>query len=38
MNYPFNDDWKFVFNYDDGFDAAESVRLPHTVKELPYIF
>ncbi len=36
MNYPFNDDWKFVFNYDDGFDAAESVRLPHTVKELPY--
>ena len=36
MNIPFNDDWLFTFDYERGFDAAEKVRLPHTVKELPY--
>ncbi len=36
MNIAFNDAWQFVFNYDDGFDDAVNVRLPHTVKELPY--
>lgn len=36
MNIPFNNDWQFVFDYDKGFDSAETVRLPHTVKELPY--
>lgn len=36
MNIPFNDAWKFAFNYDDGFQSAPTVRLPHTAKELPY--
>lgn len=36
MNIPFNDSWKFAFNYDDGFMNAPTVRLPHTAKELPY--
>lgn len=38
-----NDDWKFAFNYeeemkDNSYDETnmESVRIPHTVKEIPY--
>ncbi len=36
MTIPFNNDWLFTFDYDAGFDNAESVRLPHTVREIPY--
>ncbi len=38
-----NDDWKFLFNYDEGMlrsgyadDKMESIRLPHTVTETPF--
>ncbi len=27
--------WEFTPDWDSGFDAAQSVRLPHTVKEMP---
>ncbi len=27
--------WEFIPDWDVGFDAAQPVRLPHTVKELP---
>ncbi len=36
MTIPFNNDWLFTCDYDAGFDNAESVRLPHTVREIPY--
>lgn len=36
LNIAFNDAWQFVFDYKDGFDKAVTVRLPHSVKELPY--
>ncbi len=36
MTIPFNNDWLFTSDYDAGFDNAETVRLPHTVREIPY--
>ena len=36
MTIPFNNDWLFTSDYDAGFDNAETVRLPHTVCEIPY--
>ncbi len=30
-----DNDWLFTENYEKGFDKAKTVRLPHTVKELP---
>ena len=36
MNIPFNDDWRFTPDFEKGFSDAESVRLPHTVCEIPY--
>ena len=34
-----NNDWEFIFKWQDGFErgagSAESVRLPHTVREMP---
>lgn len=36
MTIPFNNDWLFTSDYDAGFDNAETVRIPHTVCEIPY--
>lgn len=36
MTIPFNNDWLFTSDYDAGFDNAETVRIPHTVREIPY--
>lgn len=36
MTIPFNNDWLFTSDYDAGFDNAEAVRIPHTVREIPY--
>ena len=36
MNIPFNNDWLFTESFESGFENAERVRLPHTVKEIPY--
>ena len=36
MKIPFNDDWQFTYSIDDGFTDAQIVRLPHTVKEVPF--
>lgn len=36
MDIAFNNDWLFTENFDNGFDGAVKVRIPHTVKELPY--
>ena len=30
-----NDDWLFTSSYQDGFDKAEKVRLPHNPQKLP---
>ena len=35
MTIPFNNDWLFTSDYDAGFDNAETVRIPHTVREIP---
>ena len=36
MTIPFNNNWLFTSDYDAGFDNAETVRIPHTVREIPY--
>ena len=36
MTIPFNNNWLFTNDFDAGFDNAEVVRLPHTVREIPY--
>lgn len=36
MIISFNDNWLFTESFDDGFDRAKTVRLPHTVHEIPY--
>lgn len=36
MNIPFNNGWLFTEDFDNGFENAAAVRLPHTVKEIPY--
>ena len=36
MTIPFNNDWLFTCDYDAGFDNAERIRLPHTVREISY--
>lgn len=36
MTIPFNNDWLFTCDYDAGFDNAEHIRLPHTVREISY--
>ena len=36
MTIPFNNNWLFTGDYDAGFDNAETVRIPHTVREIPY--
>lgn len=36
MDIPFNNGWLFTEDFDKGFDKAVSVRLPHSVKEIPY--
>ena len=36
MTIPFNNNWMFTSDYDAGFDNAETVRIPHTVREIPY--
>lgn len=36
MTVSFNNDWLFTESYDAGFENAKSVRLPHTVREIPY--
>lgn len=36
MTIPFNNNWLFTSDYDAGFDNAETVRIPHTVCEIPY--
>lgn len=36
MDIAFNNDWLFTESFDDGFDNAAKVRLPHTTKEIPY--
>ena len=36
MDIAFNNGWLFTEDFEKGFDGAQEVRLPHTVKELPY--
>ena len=36
MGIAFNNDWLFTEDFNKGFDNAIPVRLPHTVKEIPY--
>ncbi len=36
MDIAFNNDWLFTESFDDGFENAVQVRLPHTAKEIPY--
>lgn len=36
MDIAFNNGWLFTESYDEGFDNAVSVRLPHTAKEIPF--
>ncbi len=36
MKIPFNNDWLFTKSFDDGFDTAVLVRIPHTACEIPY--
>lgn len=36
MDIPFNNAWLFTEDFDKGFDKAVCVRLPHSVKEIPY--
>lgn len=36
MDFAFNNDWLFTEDFDNGFDDAVRVRLPHTAKEIPY--
>ena len=36
MDIAFNNGWLFTEDYNAGFENAVKVRLPHTVKEIPY--
>ncbi len=36
MDIAFNNNWLFTEDFEKGFDDAKTVRLPHTVKEIPY--
>lgn len=36
MDIAFNNGWLFTGDFEKGFNGAVSVRLPHTVKEIPY--
>ena len=36
MTISFNNDWLFTESFEAGFENAKSVRLPHTVREIPY--
>ncbi len=36
MDIAFNNGWLFTEDFNKGFENATEVRLPHTVKEIPY--
>lgn len=36
MDISFNNGWLFTESFEQGFDNASSVRLPHTAREIPY--
>ncbi len=36
MKIPFNNDWQFTYSFDNGFDNSQMIRIPHTVKEIPF--
>lgn len=36
MRYAWNDDWKFVEDYEQGFENAGTIRIPHNVKRLDW--
>ncbi len=36
MKIPFNNDWQFTYSFDNGFDNSQTIRIPHTVKEIPF--
>ena len=36
MKIPFNNDWEFTYFIDNGFADSQIIRIPHTVKEIPF--
>ena len=36
MKIPFNNDWEFTYSIENGFADSQIIRIPHTVKEIPF--
>ena len=36
MKIPFNNNWEFTYSIENGFADSQIIRIPHTVKEIPF--